>query len=62
MVLRGLCLVLALALALACCGVKSSMLDLPGGALPDKMRPDPSKPPRPLGEPGGTAPPYQTSP
>lgn len=34
---------------LASCGVKND-LELPSGALPQKDRADPSKPPQPLGQ------------
>ncbi|HXJ00357.1 MAG TPA: lipoprotein [Micropepsaceae bacterium] len=57
-----------LALAMAGCGVKSD-LDRPMGAIVqparqvlESPRKDPSKPPTPLGEPGGTTPPYTTGP
>jgi hypothetical protein len=42
-----------LSLTLAACGVKHD-LDVPGGAQPSYFKVDPSKPPHPLGEPGGT--------
>ncbi|HEX3486762.1 MAG TPA: hypothetical protein VHT51_17025 [Micropepsaceae bacterium] len=57
-----------LALALACCGVKSD-LERPAAAMMQaekqqvqSPRKDPSLPPTPLGEPGGTTPPYTTGP
>ena len=46
---------------LASCGVKSD-LDRPGMRVMEEPRKDPSKPPVPLGEPGGTTPPYTTGP
>jgi len=60
MILRWICVALC-SLALLSCGVKS-MLDLPSGAMPDKTQQDPSKPPKPLGESGGTTLPYPTGP
>ena len=67
MSLRAVPIVL-IALVLVCCGVKSN-LDRP---MAQVMQPqnqglqnpqkDPSLPPRPLGEPGGTTPPYTTGP
>jgi len=50
-----------LSLGLLSCGVKSN-LDLPSGAMADKSQQDPSKPPKPLGESGGTTLPYPTGP
>jgi hypothetical protein len=50
-----------IALALACCGVKSD-LEHPTGPVLQKEQKDPSRPPVPLGEPGGTTPPYSTGP
>jgi hypothetical protein len=56
------------ALALVSCGVKAN-LERPMGAMmqPEKQplqnpRKNPSLPPRPLGEPGGTTPPYVIGP
>ena len=37
-------------------------LDRPGMRVMEEPRKDPSKPPVPLGEPGGTTPPYTTGP
>jgi hypothetical protein len=50
-----------IAVALASCGVKSD-LEPPMGQVLQKEQKDPSKPPVPLGEPGGTTPPYPTGP
>ena len=50
-----------IAVALASCGVKSD-LERPMGQVLQKEQKDPSKPPVPLGEPGGTTPPYPTGP
>ncbi|HEY4265764.1 MAG TPA: hypothetical protein VGM72_10630 [Micropepsaceae bacterium] len=62
-----------IALALASCGVKAN-LERPLGAMMQTQtmqaqkqilqnpQKDPSLPPRPLGEPGGTTPPYTTGP
>ena len=50
-----------IALALVSCGVKS-VLERPMGSVPQNQQKDPSKPPVPLGEPGGTTPPYPTGP
>ncbi len=36
-------------LSLIACGVKSN-LQPPQGSMPEERRPDPSKPPRPLGQ------------
>ena len=56
-------LVLALATAmLASCGVKSDLDRPPMQVMQDTNRKDPSKPPVPLGQPGGTTPPYTTGP
>jgi hypothetical protein len=56
------------ALALASCGVKAN-LEAPMGTMMQAQkqpvvnpRKDPSQPPRPLGEPGGTTPPYVIGP
>ena len=52
------------ALALGSCGVKSE-LERPAGTVMQtqaNQQKDPSKPPIPLGEPGGTTPPYPTGP
>ena len=48
MILRWAVAVL-IALSVVACGVKSD-LDLPTGMLVDKKRPDPSRPPQPLGQ------------
>ena len=40
---------LLVSLALVACGVKTD-LELPNGALPQKEKTDPSKPPQPLGQ------------
>jgi hypothetical protein len=60
--------IVLIALAAASCGVKSD-LERPMGSVmqPEKQalqnpRKDPSQPPTPLGEPGGTTPPYTTGP
>jgi hypothetical protein len=50
-----------IALALVSCGVKS-VLERPMGSVRQDEQKDPSKPPVPLGEPGGTTPPYPTGP
>jgi hypothetical protein len=50
-----------IALALVSCGVKSELERPMGRVLQDEQK-DPSKPPVPLGEPGGTTPPYPTGP
>jgi hypothetical protein len=50
-----------MSLALVSCGVKSD-LERPGGEVLKDHRPDPSKPPVPLGDPGGTIPSYPTGP
>ena len=42
-----------LSLTLGACGTKHD-LDAPAGAQPSYFKVDPSKPPHPLGEPGGT--------
>jgi hypothetical protein len=54
--------------ALLSCGVKSN-LERPMGQVMQPQNPtlqnpqkDPSRPPTPLGEPGGTTPPYTTGP
>ena len=60
--------IVLVAFALVSCGVKSN-LDRPmaqvmqsqNQALQNPQK-DPSLPPRPLGEPGGTTPPYTTGP
>jgi hypothetical protein len=49
------------ALLLGACGVKSDLLRPAGPVLRDEAR-DASKPPVPLGEPGGNTPPYSTGP
>ena len=60
-------LALIVSIALAGCGVKSD-LERPAAqvmnapAMTKDTRPDPSKPPIPLGDPGGTIPPYPTGP
>jgi predicted small lipoprotein YifL len=54
--------------SLAACGVKANLERPMAGAMPAETqslqnpRKDPSLPPRPLGEPGGTIPPYTTGP
>jgi hypothetical protein len=50
-----------IAVALAPCGVKSD-LEHPMSQVLQKEQKDPSRPPVPLGEPGGTTPPYSTGP
>jgi hypothetical protein len=50
-----------IALALVSCGVKSG-LEPPMGQVLQQDRKDPSRPPVPLGQPGGTTPPYPTGP
>jgi predicted small lipoprotein YifL len=60
MISRSLCIAFV-SLALLSCGVKSE-LELPSGAMPDKREQDPSRPPKPLGESGGTTLPYPTGP
>ena len=57
-----------LPLMLIACGVKTNV-ERPMGAIvqaqpqnPINSEKDPSRPPRPLGEPGGTTPPYPTGP
>jgi hypothetical protein len=60
MIPRSLCIALV-SLSLLSCGVKSA-LDLPSGAMPEKKQQDPSRPPKPLGESGGTTLPYPTGP
>jgi hypothetical protein len=52
-IISDLACVTLLSLTLAACGVKHD-LDVPGGAQPSYFKVDPSKPPHPLGEPGGT--------
>jgi hypothetical protein len=55
-------LAIALTSAVLCsCGVKSD-LDRPTMQVMQDNRKDSSKPPVPLGEPGGTTPPYTTGP
>jgi len=54
-------LVALAALTLLSCGVKSDLVR-PMGQVPQEDRRDPSRPPVPLGEPGGTTPPYSTGP
>jgi len=49
------------AVALMSCGVKSDLEPAMGQVL-QKDQKDPSRPPVPLGEPGGTTPPYPTGP
>ncbi|HMI95104.1 MAG TPA: hypothetical protein VK479_01240 [Micropepsaceae bacterium] len=51
----------SIALALVSCGVKSE-LERPMGQVLQQDRKDPSRPPVPLGQPGGTTPPYPTGP
>jgi len=58
---RRALLVASIALALVSCGVKSG-LETPMGQVLQPDQKDPSRPPRPLGEPGGTTPPYPTGP
>ena len=60
--MNGRALVVAsIAFALVSCGVKSG-LQPPMGQVLQQDQKDPSRPPRPLGEPGGTTPPYPTGP
>jgi hypothetical protein len=54
-------LALFVSFALVSCGVKSD-LERPSGEVLKDHRTDPSKPPIPLGDPGGTIPPYPTGP
>jgi predicted small lipoprotein YifL len=54
-------MVAAIALALVSCGVKSG-LEVPTGTVVQQDQKDPSRPPVPLGQPGGTIPPYPTGP
>jgi predicted small lipoprotein YifL len=60
-----LSLIALMAFALSSCGVKSD-LERPMAQVlqrgQDQQQKDPSKPPVPLGEPGGTTPPYPTGP
>jgi predicted small lipoprotein YifL len=56
-----LMLSLAIVFALASCGVKSD-LERPNMQVPKPAERDYSKPPTPLGDPGGTTPPYSTGP
>jgi len=49
-------------LALSCCGVKSDLERPMSQVLQTQAQKDSSKPPTPLGEPGGTTPPYTTGP
>jgi hypothetical protein len=59
-----LSLIALIAFALLSCGVKSD-LERPMARVlqgQDRQQKDPSKPPVPLGEPGGTTPPYPTGP
>ena len=58
---RALVVVAAIALALASCGVKSG-LEAPMGQVLQPGQKDPSRPPVPLGQPGGTTPAYPTGP
>ncbi len=51
----------AIVLALVSCGVKSG-LEPPMGTVLQQDQKDPSRPPVPLGQPGGTLPPYPTGP
>jgi len=51
----------AIALALVSCGVKSG-LEPPMGTVLQQDQKDPSRSPVPLGQPGGTLPPYPTGP
>ena len=51
----------AIAMALVSCGVKSG-LEPPMGTVLQQDQKDPSRPPVPLGQPGGTLPPYPTGP
>lgn len=53
--------VAVIALALVSCGVKSG-LEAPMGQVLQQGQKDPSRPPVPLGQPGGTTPPYSTGP
>ena len=50
-----------IALALVSCGVKSG-LEPPMGQVLQQDQKDQSRPPVPLGQPGGTTPPYPTGP
>ena len=50
------------ALVLASCGVKSDLESPQMQVTKEQRRPDPSKPPVSLGDPGGTLPPYPTGP
>jgi hypothetical protein len=54
-------MVAAIALTLVSCGVKSG-LEPPMGTVLQQDQKDPSRPPVPLGQPGGTLPPYPTGP
>ena len=54
--------VAAIALALVSCGVKSGLEAPMGQVLQQMDQKDPSRPPVPLGQPGGTTPPYPTGP
>ena len=54
-------IVAAIALALVSCGVKSG-LEVPMGTVVQQDQKAPSRPPVPLGQPGGTIPPYPTGP
>jgi len=58
---RRALLVASIAVAVMSCGVKSG-LEPPMGQVLQPDQKDPSRPPRPLDEPGGTTPPYPTSP
>lgn len=57
-----------LAIALMSCGVKSNLerpmdqIMQPQNTALQSPQKDPSRPPTPLGEPGGTTPPYTTGP
>lgn len=60
--------IVCVCIALMSCGVKSNLeppmgqvMQRENSALPNPQK-DPSRPPTPLGEPGGTTPPYTTGP
>ena len=58
---RRALVIATIAFALASCGVKSA-LEPPAGQVLQPDQKDPSRPPAPLGVPGGTTPPYPTGP
>ena len=58
---RRAVVVASIAFALMSCGVKSG-LEPPMGQVLQPDQKDPSRPPAPLGVPGGTTPPYPTGP